>query len=70
MNEISNIYKQQQVLPTFDQIKISIASPETILSWSFGEIKKPGTINYRTLKAERGGLFCARLFGPIKDCLF
>ncbi|HEX7074024.1 MAG TPA: DNA-directed RNA polymerase subunit beta' [Hyphomicrobiaceae bacterium] len=67
MNEISNIFKQQQVLPTFDQIKISIASPETILSWSFGEIKKPETINYRTFKPERDGLFCARIFGPIKD---
>ena len=67
MNEIANIFKQQQPLPTFDQIKISIASPETILSWSFGEIKKPETINYRTFKPERDGLFCARIFGPIKD---
>ena len=67
MNEIANIFKQQQQLPTFDQIKISIASPETILSWSFGEIKKPETINYRTFKPERDGLFCARIFGPIKD---
>ena len=56
--------QQQQV---FDQIKISIASPEKILSWSFGEIKKPETINYRTFKPERDGLFCARIFGPIKD---
>jgi DNA-directed RNA polymerase subunit beta' len=67
MNEITNIFKQQQALPTFDQIKISIASPDTILSWSFGEIKKPETINYRTFKPERDGLFCARIFGPIKD---
>ncbi|MCC7348419.1 MAG: DNA-directed RNA polymerase subunit beta' [Variibacter sp.] len=52
---------------TFDQIKISIASPETIRSWSYGEIKKPETINYRTFKPERDGLFCARIFGPIKD---
>jgi DNA-directed RNA polymerase subunit beta' len=52
---------------TFDQIQISIASPEKILSWSFGEIKKPETINYRTFKPERDGLFCARIFGPIKD---
>ena len=51
----------------FDQIRISIASPEKILSWSFGEIKKPETINYRTFKPERDGLFCARIFGPIKD---
>jgi DNA-directed RNA polymerase subunit beta' len=51
----------------FDHIKISIASPEKILSWSYGEIKKPETINYRTFKPERDGLFCARIFGPIKD---
>jgi hypothetical protein len=49
------------------QIRISIASPEKILSWSYGEIKKPETINYRTFKPERDGLFCARIFGPIKD---
>ena len=67
MNEITNLFKQQQTLPTFDQIKISIASPDDILSWSFGEIKKPETINYRTFKPERDGLFCARIFGPIKD---
>jgi len=58
-----------QVQPTkqFDEIKISIASPEKIHSWSFGEVKKPETINYRTFKPERDGLFCARIFGPIKD---
>ncbi|MEL7049589.1 MAG: DNA-directed RNA polymerase subunit beta', partial [Pseudomonadota bacterium] len=67
MNEITNIFKNQQPMPTFDQIKISIASPDDILSWSFGEIKKPETINYRTFKPERDGLFCARIFGPIKD---
>ena len=67
MNEIANIFKTQAPLPTFDQIKISIASPDDILSWSFGEIKKPETINYRTFKPERDGLFCARIFGPIKD---
>jgi len=67
MNEIASIFKQQQAIPTFDQIRISIASPETILSWSYGEIKKPETINYRTFKPERDGLFCARIFGPIKD---
>jgi len=67
MNEITNIFKTQQPMPTFDQIKISIASPDDILSWSFGEIKKPETINYRTFKPERDGLFCARIFGPIKD---
>ncbi|HVX81887.1 MAG TPA: DNA-directed RNA polymerase subunit beta' [Devosiaceae bacterium] len=52
---------------TFDQMRISIASPEKILSWSYGEIKKPETINYRTFKPERDGLFCARIFGPVKD---
>ena len=67
MNEITNLFKTQQAVPTFDEIKISIASPEDIHSWSFGEIKKPETINYRTFKPERDGLFCARIFGPIKD---
>ena len=67
MNEITNLFKTQAPLPTFDQIKISIASSDDILSWSFGEIKKPETINYRTFKPERDGLFCARIFGPIKD---
>ena len=52
---------------TFDEIRISLASPERILSWSYGEIRKPETINYRTFKPERDGLFCARIFGPIKD---
>ena len=51
----------------FDLIKISIASPEKIRSWSFGEVKKPETINYRTFKPEKDGLFCARIFGPVKD---
>ena len=68
MNEITNLFKQQQVVaPTFDRIKITIASPDDIHGWSFGEIKKPETINYRTFKPERDGLFCARIFGPIKD---
>jgi DNA-directed RNA polymerase subunit beta' len=63
-----NVFSPQvQAAPAFDSIKISIASPEKILSWSFGEIKKPETINYRTFKPERDGLFCARIFGPIKD---
>ena len=51
----------------FDAIKIGIASPETIRSWSYGEVKKPETINYRTFKPERDGLFCAKIFGPVKD---
>ena len=67
MNEITNLFKQTVVAPTFDRIRITIGSPEDIMSWSFGEIKKPETINYRTFKPERDGLFCARIFGPIKD---
>ena len=55
---------------TFDAIKIGLASPEKILEWSHGEVKKPETINYRTLKPERDGLFCERIFGPTKDCHF
>jgi DNA-directed RNA polymerase subunit beta' len=65
--EVLNIFNPVQVAPTFDQIRISLASPEKIRSWSFGEIKKPETINYRTFKPERDGLFCARIFGPTKD---
>ncbi len=64
---INSTFGNQPPAPVFDQIKISIASPEQIRSWSFGEIKKPETINYRTFKPERDGLFCARIFGPIKD---
>ena len=65
--EVMNIFSPQVQAQTFDQIRISLASPEKILSWSYGEIKKPETINYRTFKPERDGLFCARIFGPIKD---
>jgi DNA-directed RNA polymerase subunit beta' len=65
--EVLNVFNQAQVAPVFDRIRISIASPEKIESWSYGEIKKPETINYRTFKPERDGLFCARIFGPIKD---
>ncbi|MFA4995049.1 MAG: DNA-directed RNA polymerase subunit beta' [Bdellovibrionales bacterium] len=67
MNDLMSIFNQQSAPQTFDQIKISVASPERIRSWSFGEIKKPETINYRTFKPERDGLFCARIFGPIRD---
>jgi DNA-directed RNA polymerase subunit beta' len=67
MNELMKIFGQPSGTQSFDQIRISIASPERIRSWSFGEIKKPETINYRTFKPERDGLFCARIFGPIKD---
>ncbi len=65
--EVMNLFNPVVAPQAFDQIQISIASPEKILSWSFGEIKKPETINYRTFKPERDGLFCARIFGPIKD---
>ncbi|MBK5197079.1 MAG: DNA-directed RNA polymerase subunit beta', partial [Methyloceanibacter sp.] len=65
--DIVNLFSSQTQQQNFDQIRIGIASPEKILSWSFGEIKKPETINYRTFKPERDGLFCARIFGPVKD---
>ena len=65
--EIANIFQPAGQRENFDRLQISLASPERILSWSFGEIKKPETINYRTFKPERDGLFCARIFGPIKD---
>ena len=67
MNELMKIFGHVGGTQRFDEIRISIASPERIRSWSFGEIKKPETINYRTFKPERDGLFCARIFGPIKD---
>ena len=67
MNELMNLFGQPKGPQSFDSIRIGIASPEQILSWSYGEVKKPETINYRTFKPERDGLFCARIFGPIKD---
>ncbi|MBZ0325030.1 MAG: DNA-directed RNA polymerase subunit beta', partial [Alphaproteobacteria bacterium] len=67
MNELMKVFGQVGAAQSFDEIRISIASPERILSWSYGEVKKPETINYRTFKPERDGLFCARIFGPIKD---
>ena len=67
MNELMNPFGQTGVTQGFDQISISIASPEAIRSWSFGEIRKPETINYRTFKPERDGLFCAKIFGPVRD---
>jgi DNA-directed RNA polymerase subunit beta' len=67
MNDLMSLFNQQTQAQAFDHIRISLASPERIRSWSFGEIKKPETINYRTFKPERDGLFCARIFGPIKD---
>jgi DNA-directed RNA polymerase subunit beta' len=65
--ELMNVFSPAPSTQAFDQIQISIASPERIRSWSYGEIKKPETINYRTFKPERDGLFCARIFGPVKD---
>ena len=67
MNELMNTFGQTGVSQGFDKISISIASPEAIKSWSFGEIRKPETINYRTFKPERDGLFCAKIFGPVRD---
>ena len=68
MQDLLNLFKQPgAVSDDFDSIRVSIASPEKIRSWSFGEVKKPETINYRTFKPERDGLFCAKLFGPIND---
>ena len=68
MQDLLNLFKQPGVVhDEFDSIRVTIASPEKIRSWSFGEVKKPETINYRTFKPERDGLFCAKLFGPIND---
>jgi len=67
MKALLDLFKQVQQNEQFDAIKIGLASPEKIRSWSYGEVKKPETINYRTFKPERDGLFCAKIFGPIKD---
>jgi DNA-directed RNA polymerase subunit beta' len=67
MSELINVFDPLRKTEDFDQIRITIASPDRIRAWSHGEIKKPETINYRTFKPERDGLFCARIFGPIKD---
>ncbi len=67
MKDLVNLLKQQDQSSEFDNLRISLASPEMIRSWSFGEVKKPETINYRTFKPEREGLFCAKIFGPVKD---
>ena len=67
MKDLLNLLKSQGQVEEFDSIRISLASPEMIRSWSFGEVKKPETINYRTFKPERDGLFCAKIFGPVKD---
>ena len=67
MKDLLNLLKQQGQTEEFDAIRIGLASPDKIRSWSFGEVKKPETINYRTFKPERDGLFCAKIFGPVKD---
>ena len=67
MKDLLNLFNQQRPVADFDSIKIGLASPDLIRSWSYGEVKKPETINYRTFKPERDGLFCAAIFGPIKD---
>ncbi|OYQ74357.1 DNA-directed RNA polymerase subunit beta' [Wohlfahrtiimonas sp. G9077] len=67
MKDLMNLFKNSDNVKNFDAIKIGLASPEMIRSWSFGEVKKPETINYRTFRPERDGLFCARIFGPVKD---
>ncbi|MEA2119551.1 DNA-directed RNA polymerase subunit beta' [Halovibrio sp. HP20-50] len=67
MKDLVKVLKSQSQSEEFDAIKITLASPDMIRSWSFGEVKKPETINYRTFKPERDGLFCAKIFGPVKD---
>ena len=67
MKDLLNIFKQEKETEEFDAIRIGLTSPEVIRSWSYGEVKKPETINYRTFKPERDGLFCAKIFGPVKD---
>ncbi|RLA07621.1 MAG: DNA-directed RNA polymerase subunit beta' [Gammaproteobacteria bacterium] len=67
MKDLLNLFKQESIESDFNAIKINLSSPETIKSWSFGEVRKPETINYRTFKPERDGLFCAKIFGPTKD---
>ena len=67
MKALLDLFKQVTQEQEFDSIKTGLASPEKIRSWSYGEVKKPETINYRTFKSERDGLFCAKIFGPVKD---
>ena len=67
MKNLLNIFNQKTLTEDFDYIRIALASPELIRSWSYGEVKKPETINYRTFRPERDGLFCAKIFGPVKD---
>jgi len=66
MKDLLNLFKQQGNIEDFNAIRIGLASPDMVRSWSYGEVKKPETINYRTFKPERDGLFCAKIFGPLK----
>src|SRR5213076_3016624 len=67
MKDLLKLFRQHAPVEHFDSIKIGLASPEMIRAWSYGEVKKPETINYRTFKPERDGLFCAKISGPVKD---
>jgi DNA-directed RNA polymerase subunit beta' len=67
MKDLLNLLKKQGADEDFDHIRVGLASPDMVRSWSYGEVKKPETINYRTFKPERDGLFCAKVFGPVKD---
>ena len=67
VEELFNFFAKPKGPVSFNKVKISLASPEKIREWSHGEVKKPETINYRTFKPERDGLFCAKIFGPVKD---
>ena len=67
MRDLYNLFEKPKDPLAFNALRISIASPDKIREWSFGEVKKPETINYRTFKPERDGLFCAKIFGPVKD---
>src|SRR6266496_1150571 len=67
MEDLFNLFEKPKNPLSFNAIKVSVASPDKIRSWSHGEVKKPETINYRTFKPERDGLFCAKIFGPVKD---
>src|SRR3569832_2654658 len=67
MKDIFNFFEKPKDPLSFNAIRIALASPEKIRSWSYGEVKKPETSNYRTFKPERDGLFCAKIFGPVKD---
>src|SRR6056297_1181111 len=67
MRDLYNLFEKPKDPLAFDSLRISLASPDKVREWSFGEVKKPETINYRTFKPERDGLFCAKIFGPVKD---